>query len=54
MLKLFWHYVRAHAGRAFYKGGPDLEKAFDTVLVFIRGKTNRIELVERIYFEHLF
>ena len=45
MLRLFWHYVLAQAG-------PDIEKALDPVLVFIRGTTNLFELVERRYFEH--
>ena len=39
-------------GRAFHKAGPDIEKALDPVLVFIRGATNLFELVERRYFEH--
>ena len=45
MLKLFRHYVRAQAG-------PDIEKALDPVLVFIRGTTNLFEFAERRYFEH--
>ena len=49
MLRLFWHYVLA---QAFYKTGPDIEKALDPVLVSIRGTTNLFELVERRYFEH--
>ena len=49
MLRLFWHYVLA---QAFHKAGPDIEKALDPVLVFIRGTTNLFELVERRYFEH--
>ena len=36
----------------FHKAGPDIEKALDPVLVFIRGTTNLFELVERRYFEH--
>ena len=36
----------------FYKAGPDIEKALDPVLVFIRGTTNLFEFVERRYFEH--
>ena len=32
--------------------GPDIEKALDPVLVFIRGTTNQFESVERRYFEH--
>ena len=39
-------------GKAFHKAGPDIEKALDPVLVFIRGTTNLFELVERRYFEH--
>ena len=46
MLRLFWHYVLAH------KAGPDIEKALDPVLVFIRGTTNLFEFVERRYFKH--
>ena len=38
--------------QAFHKTGPDIEKALDPVLVFIRGATNLLELVERRYFEH--
>ena len=34
------------------QGGPDIEKALDPVLVFIRETTNIFELVERIYSEH--
>ena len=45
MLRLFWHHVLAQAG-------PDIEKALDPVLVFIRGTTNLFELEERIYFKH--
>ena len=44
--------VRIGTGRAFHKAGPDIEKALDPVLVFIRGATNLFELVERRYFEH--
>ena len=44
--------LRIGTGRAFHKAGPDIEKAFDLVLVFIRGTTNLFELVERRYFEH--
>ena len=43
MSRLFWHYV--------LEAGPDIEKAPDPVLVFIRGTTNLFELVERRYFE---
>ena len=39
-------------GRAFYKAGPDIVKAQDPVLVFIRGTTNLWIFVERRYFEH--
>ena len=52
MLRLFWPYVLAQAPRAFHKAGRDIEKALDSVLVFIRGITNLFELVERIYFGH--
>ena len=48
MLKLFRHNVLAQ----FHKAGPDIEKAFDPVLVFIRGATNQFEYVERRYCEH--
>ena len=44
--------LRIGTGRAFHKTGPDLEKALDPVLVFIRGTTNLFEFVERRYFEH--
>ena len=44
--------LRIGTGRAFHKAGPDIEKALDPVLVFIRGTTNLFELVERRYFEH--
>ena len=43
---------RTGTGRAFHKAGPDIEKALDPVLVFIRGTTNLFEFVERRYFEH--
>ena len=43
--------LRIGTGRAFHKAGPDIEKALDPVLVFIRGTTNLFELVERRYFE---
>ena len=46
MLRLFWHYVLTH------KAGPDIEKALDPVLVFIRGTINLFDFVERRYFEH--
>ena len=46
MLRLFWHYVLVH------KAGPDIEKALNPVLVFIRGTTNLFEFVEHRYFEH--
>ena len=39
-------------GRAVHKAGPDIEKALDPVLIFIRGTTNLFELVECRYFEH--
>ena len=51
MLRLFWA-LRIGTGRAFHKAGPDIEKALDPVLVFIRGTSNLFELVERRYFEH--
>ena len=44
MLRLFWNYVLA---QVFHKAGPDIEKALDPVLVFIRGTTNLFEFVER-------
>ena len=44
--------LRIGTGRAFHKAGPDIEKALDPVLVFIRETTNLFELVERRYFEH--
>ena len=44
--------LRIGTGRAYHKAGPDIEKALDPVLVFIRGTTNLFELVERRYFEH--
>ena len=37
MSKLFRHYVLARA--QFHKAGPDIEKALDPVLVFIRNLT---------------
>ena len=40
--------LRIGTGRA----GPDIEKALDPVLIFIRGTTNLFEFVERRYFEH--
>ena len=46
MLRLFWHYVLVH------KAGPDIEKALNPVLVFIRETTNLFEFVEHGYFEH--
>ena len=55
MLRLFWHYILAQAGRSIrLDSGPDIyiEKALDPVLVFIRGTTNLFEFVERRYFEH--
>ena len=36
----------------FHKAGPDVEKALDPVLVFIRGTTNLFQFVEPRYFEH--
>ena len=44
--------LRIGTGRASHKAGPDIERALDSVLVFIRGTTNLFELVERRYFEH--
>ena len=46
MLKLFWPYVLAHAGRSIRLGHP--------VLVFIRGTTNLFEFVDSRprYFKH--
>ena len=44
--------LRFGTGRAFRKTGPDIEKALDPVLVFIRGTTNLFEFVECRYFEH--
>ena len=44
--------LRIGTGRAFHKAGPNIEKALDPVLVFIRGTTNLCEFVERRYFEH--
>ena len=44
--------LRIGTGRAFHKAGPDIEKALDPVLVFIRGTTNLFELVKHRYFEH--
>ena len=41
--------LRIGTGMAFHKAGPDIEKALDPVLVFIRGTTNLFELVERRY-----
>ena len=32
--------------------GPEIEKALDPVLLFIRGTTNLFEFVERRYFKH--
>ena len=52
MLRLFRRYLLAQAVRVFHKAGPDIEKALDPVLVFIRGTTNLFEFVERRYFEH--
>ena len=46
MLRLFWHYVLVH------KAEPDIEKALNSVLVFIRGTTDLFEFVARRYFEH--
>ena len=31
--------LRIGTGRAFHKAGPDIEKALDPILVFIRGTT---------------
>ena len=36
----------------FHKAGPDIEKALDPVLVFLRVTANLFEFVERRYFEH--
>ena len=44
--------LRIGTGRAFHKAGPDIVKALDTVLVFIRRTTNIFQFVERRYFEH--
>ena len=44
---LFRHYIWAHQ-----KAGPDIERAFVAVFVFILGTTNLFEFVERRYFEH--
>ena len=44
--------LRIGTSRAFHKVGPDIEKALDPVLVFIRGTTNLFEFVERRHFEH--
>ena len=39
-------------GRAFHKAGPDIEKTIDPVFkLFIRGRTNLFEFVERRYFD---
>ena len=35
------------------KAGPDIEKALDPVLVFIRGTTKLFEFVDRRYFEQV-
>ena len=51
MLRLFLA-LHIGTGRAFHKAGPDIEKALDPALVFIRGTTNLFELVEHRYFEH--
>ena len=48
MLRLFWHYILAQ----LHKARPDIEKALDPVLVFIRETTNLLEFVERRYSEH--
>ena len=45
--------MRIGTGMAFHKAGPDIEKALDRVLVFIRGTTNLFALVERRYFENM-
>ena len=44
--------LRIGTGRVFQKAGPDIEKALDPVLVFIRGTTNLFEFVESRYYEH--
>ena len=44
--------LRIGTGRVFHKAGPDIEKALDPVLIFIRGATNLFEFVERRYLEH--
>ena len=36
--------LRIGTGRVFHKAGPEIEKALDPVLVFIRGTTNLFEL----------
>ena len=44
--------LRSGTGRAFQKAGPDVEKALDPVLVFLRGTTNQYEFVRYRYYEH--
>ena len=45
--------LRIGTGRAFHKAGPDIEKALDPVLVFIRGTAHLFEFMERRYFEQV-
>ena len=44
--------LRMATGKTFHKAGPDIKKAIDPVLVFIRKTTNLFEFVERRYFQH--
>ena len=44
--------LRIGTGSAFHKAGPDIEKALDPALAFIRETTNLFELMERRHFEH--
>ena len=46
MLKLFRHYVSAHAW-AFHKAGSDMDKALDPVLFFIHGTTKLFKFVKK-------
>ena len=39
-------------GRAFYKAGPDIEKALDLVLFYYTGNNKLFEFVECRYFQH--
>ena len=38
--------LRICTGRAFYKAGPDIEKALDPDLFFLPGTTNLFEFVD--------